>query len=211
MERVRRILRQLFMCHRTAKTTEGAQLDNEEAGCSSIAHSATSSLVSPIPVSPRPEVTTMEKFEQQLRAGFQSALKHDSQTSLCDPIFRTQSAPPTFPDTKGLLLYPLQKVCAYAWCSQPRLYPRLYCKLHACHVIGCAGAIFIRPPSRVFRSTEATRAQYLYPDNIDDVYCFRHVCAAMSCRSRRQENGKHCITHTYSNALYNRSAGPYVV
>lgn len=198
------------MCHKTVKTTEGAQPKDREADCSSLANSATLSLASPIPISPRAEVTITERFEQQLRAGSQSALEHNSQTPPCDPIFRTQSAPPTFPDTKGLQLYPLQKVCAYAWCSQPRLYPRLYCKLHACHVRGCGGAISIRPPYWFFRASETNVTRCLPSDNVEDVYCFRHVCAEISCKSRRQENRKHCLTHAYLTESPNRCI-PYIV
>lgn len=120
---------------------------------------------------------------------------------------RAPSAPPTFPDTDGMQLYPNETVCAYAWCRKRRLYPRLYCKRHSCRARNCGRAIlqrFYEVPyiplkhtvhydSALPGSDEISYTQQPY--EVEDLFCIKHICAEERCKSKRSTGKKYCLTH----------------
>lgn len=209
MTKIRNRFKRLFVCHTDSHSSENTVRENRSSFRK--LYVSTPAIVSPMPRSPSPAISVIERFEQQLRTGSKSVdfLRTVPEVTPA-ALERCRSAPPTFPDTQGLQLYPHQSVCAYAWCRKPRLYPRMYCKKHACHAFGCGGAILLRPPLwpvallPTQMQINDPHAPYVGPlpgnerlitHEIKDVFCFRHVCALAACKSRRMEGRKYCITH----------------
>lgn len=143
----------------------------------------------PKPISPSPSLPILQQFEQKLWSAEVGCAEQTVPVRKIPKRRRAYSARPVFPDTRGLQLYPLQTVCAYAYCARRRLKPSLYCGQHACQAENCEGAIFLHNSLNLTfdRSVPFFECSILEEPvarqsiTINDMYCFRHVCQVSAC------------------------------